>query len=263
MTNFVKLELVMAIEKYSKAEQGYGEFNGGAIVENKPIGFPQAGGGGSHPYSNLFYWAKADTVNGSTIGEHPHQAFEILSFVLEGDIEHYDNHNNKWFPLAKGDVQVIKSGSGIYHAEKMNPGSSIFQIWFNPDIQITLNNKAEYTDYKETEFEIVDKSNYSTKIMLGENSPIKLVSEGVEIQEITAKSDFELELDTNRYHSFYVISGEAELNGSKIVQDDFIKISDEVKASFTKQSGLRLFYISNPKVLTYRTYYQSNKSRYQ
>lgn len=253
----------MAIEKYSKAEQGYGEFNGGAIVENKPIGFPQSGGGGSHPYSNLFYWAKADTVNGSTIGEHPHQAFEILSFVLEGDIEHYDNHNNKWFPLSKGDVQVIKSGSGIYHAEKMNPGSSIFQIWFNPDIQITLNNKAEYTDYKETEFEIVDRNHFTTKIMLDKNSPIQLVSEGVEVQEITAKSDFELDLDSDRYHSFYVLSGEGELNGTKIVQDDFIKITDENTANFTNQIGLRLFYISNPKVLTHRTYYQSNMNRYE
>lgn len=253
----------MAIEKYSKAEQGYGEFNGGAIVENKPIGFPQAGGGGSHPYSNLFYWAKADTMNGSTIGEHPHQAFEILSFVLEGDIEHYDNHNDKWFPLAKGDVQVIKSGSGIYHSEKMNPGSSIFQIWFNPDIEITLKNKAEYADYKESDFEVEEKDSYSRKIMIGNNSPIELVSEGIEVQELTAKSDFTLDLDKEKYHSFYVLSGESELNGMKIVQDDFIKIFDEEKASFTNQSGLRLFYISNPKVLTHRTYYQSNKSRYQ
>lgn len=252
----------MAIEKYSKAEQGYGEFNGGAIVENKPIGFPQDGGGGSHPYSNLFYWAKAETVNGSTIGEHPHQAFEILSFVLEGDIEHYDNHNNKWFPLSKGDVQVIKSGSGIYHAEKMNPGASIFQIWFNPDIQVTLKNKAEYADYKQSVFNVIENDSYSTKIMIGNNSPIELVSEGVEIQEIRAKSDFELELNSDRYHSFYVLSGEAELNGLKIVQDDFIKISDEGKASFTNQSGLKLFYISNPKELTHRTYYGSNKNKY-
>jgi redox-sensitive bicupin YhaK (pirin superfamily) len=98
--------------------------------------------------------------------------------------------------------------------------------------------------------------------MIGNNSPIELVSEGVEIQEINANSDFELELNSDRYHSFYMLSGDAELNGEKIVQDDFIKISDEEKARFTNKSGLRLFYISNPKELTHRTYYQSNKSRY-
>lgn len=252
----------MSFEKYSKAEQGYGEFNGGAIVENKPIGFPQSGGGGSHPYSNLFYWAKADSITGSTIGEHPHQAFEILSFVLEGDIEHYDNHNDKWFPLTKGDVQVIKSGSGIYHAEKLNPNSSIFQIWFNPNIEITLQQKAEYTDYKETDFETIDNGDYKVKKMLGENSPITLVSEGVEVNEYTANSDFSLALNQDKYHSFYVLSGTAELNGNKIEQDDFIKLVDEEKATFANQSDLKLFYISNPKELTHRTYYQSNKSKY-
>lgn len=252
----------MSFKKYSKAEQGYGEFNGGAIVENKPIGFPQSGGGGSHPYSNLFYWAKADSENGSTIGEHPHQAFEILSFVLEGEIEHYDNHNNKWFPLSKGDVQVIKSGNGIQHAEKLNPNSSIFQIWFNPDFEITLKQKAEYTDYKETDFEIVDKGNYTIKKMLGESSPINLVSEGVEVEELTAISDFELALNKDKYHSFYVLNGSAELNGNKIEKDDFLKMVDEDKANFTNQKDLKLFYVVNPKELSYRTYYQSNKSRY-
>ena len=253
----------MAIKVYSKSEQGYGEFNGGAIVENKPIGFPQDGSGGSHPYSNLFYWAKADSENGSTIGEHPHQAFEILSFVLEGDIEHYDNHNDKWFPLSKGGVQVIKSGSGIYHSEKLNAGSSIFQIWFNPDINVTMQHKAEYVDYKNEDFEIQDHKNYTAKLMSGENTPIQLESEGVGVQEINANDDFELELKTDKYHSFYVLEGSAELNGKKITTDDFIKITDEEKATFTNQKDLKLFYISNPKELTHKTYYDTYKSRYQ
>lgn len=253
----------MSIKIYNKSEQGYGEFNGGAIVENKPIGFPQDGAGGSHPYSNLFYWAKAGSENGSTIGEHPHQAFEILSFVLEGDIEHYDNHNDKWFPLSKGGVQVIKSGSGIYHSEKMNPGSSMFQIWFNPDINVTMQHKAEYVDYKNEDFEIQDHKNYTSKLMLGENTPIQLESEGVEVQEINANDDFELELQNDKYHSFYVLEGDAELNGKKITKDDFIKISDEEKVAFTNQKELKLFYISNPKELSHKTYYDTYKSRYQ
>ena len=72
------------------------------------------------PYSNLFYWAHAWSDKGSLIGEHPHKAFEILSFVLEGDIEHYDSKLRGWKPLQKGDVQIIRAGSGISHAEKIN-----------------------------------------------------------------------------------------------------------------------------------------------
>lgn len=252
----------MAMEKYSKAEQAQGGFNGGAIVENKPIGFPQDKSGGSHPYSNLFYWAKADSEHGSTIGEHPHQAFEILSFVLEGDIEHYDNHNDKWFPLSKGDVQVIKSGNGIYHAEKLNANSSIFQIWFDPNIEVTLKHSPEYKDYEAKDFEIKESDDYSTKVMIGGNSPIKLESEGVEAQQLKVKNDFELELDKDRYHSFYVLSGSATLNGEQIAQDDFVKLFDEDKAKFEHQKDLELFYISNPKVLSHRTYYQTFRNRY-
>jgi len=46
------------IKHYNISNQAYGEFNGGGIIENKPIGFTQDGGK-LKPYSNLFYWAHA------------------------------------------------------------------------------------------------------------------------------------------------------------------------------------------------------------
>ena len=76
----------MNIQVIKKEDQADGNFNNGEILEKKPIGFPQDGGK-IRPYSNLFYWAHAWTPKGkSTIGLHPHQGFEICSFVLEGSI---------------------------------------------------------------------------------------------------------------------------------------------------------------------------------
>ena len=66
------------IEIVKKKEQAYGEFNRGEIIENKPIGFPNEGGG-LKPYSNLFYWAYAEANVDSVIGLHPHKGFEIIS----------------------------------------------------------------------------------------------------------------------------------------------------------------------------------------
>ena len=59
----------MSIRIVPNEQQGSGAFNGGEIVENKPIGFPQDGST-LRPYSNLFYWAHARAVTDSTIGLH-------------------------------------------------------------------------------------------------------------------------------------------------------------------------------------------------
>ena len=128
----------MGISVYEKSDQASGSFNQGEILEKKPIGFPQDGGR-LKPYSNIFYWAHAWTSDKkSTIGLHPHRGFEICSFVLKGKINHFDTVQNKWIPLEEGDVQVIRSGSGISHSEEICDNSEIFQIWFDPDLSKTL-----------------------------------------------------------------------------------------------------------------------------
>ena len=118
----------MSIQVFKKDLQANGNFNNGEILEKKPIGFPQDGGQ-SRPYSNLFYWAHAwAPTNGSVIGLHPHRGFEICSFVLKGEIEHYDTLLDKWITLKKGDVQVIRAGKGISHSEKLKKVLKFFKF---------------------------------------------------------------------------------------------------------------------------------------
>ena len=141
------------IRIFSRDEQADGQFNGGAILEKKPIGFPQDGGK-LRPYSNLFYWAYAWSEGGSTIGEHPHKGFEIMSFVLRGEIEHYDNQFRGWKKLMAGDAQIIRAGNGITHAERMHEGSAMFQIWFDPDLSKSINKSPSYNDFTSEKFPI-------------------------------------------------------------------------------------------------------------
>ena len=143
----------MPVEIFNRNQQANGSFNNGEILENKPIGFPQDGGQ-LKPYSNLFYWAHAWTPNKkSTIGLHPHQGFEICSFILKGNINHFDTKQNKWIPLKEGDVQIIRAGNGISHAEEVDYNSEIFQIWFDPNLSKTLSISPSYDDYKSNQFE--------------------------------------------------------------------------------------------------------------
>lgn len=248
----------MSIEIINKKDQAKGQFNGGEILENKPIGFPRDGGY-LKPYSNLFYWAHAWSEKGSIIGEHPHHGFEIVSFVLKGEIEHYDNLQKKWIGLNEGDVQVIKSGSGITHAEKLNSNSAIFQIWFDPDLGKALNITPSYKDYRAKEFPIIKHKSYSEKIYIGKGSSMSLDTPITSISEFSFISGIHsLELSLGSYNSIYNLGSDIDIfdGGKKYEFPEhgfaIIKNLNMIKISVEKEA--KLFIVSSPDKLNYKTY---------
>lgn len=246
----------MSIQVIKKEDQADGNFNNGEILEKKPIGFPQDGGK-IRPYSNIFYWAHAWTPKGkSTIGLHPHQGFEICSFVLEGSINHFDTKQEKWISLKKGDVQIIRAGNGISHAEELNEKSEIFQIWFDPNLRVSLNKLASYDDYKSQDFQILDSKWKKTKIIKNENSKLKMDSEGIEIFQysyLDNKND-EISLKLDKIHSFFIIDGEISINGKIISKGFFFTVRDQNLLKLKILSNSEIFRISSPKNVSYKTY---------
>jgi len=237
-------------------EQGKGAFNNGEILENKPIGFPQDGGD-LKPYSNLFYWAHAWTDVGSTIGEHPHQGFEIMSFVLEGEIEHYDSQQKGWNTLPKGSAQVIRSRSGISHAEKMNKGSQMLQIWLDPDLNKTIHQSASYDDYLTDAFSVVIESGMALKTYAGEGGPMNLDTPGVEIKEIGMKSgSHTLQVDSEKVHSLFLIHGSVKIDNEHLGKGDFAVLDDQAEILFIADQESSVFIISSPINVNYTTYSQ-------
>ena len=240
------------IEIIKKQEQAYGEFNGGEIIENKPIGFPQEGGK-IKPYSNIFYWAHAKAEKESTIGLHPHKGFEIISFVLSGSIKHYDTLLKKWIKLKEGDVQVIKSGSGISHSEALNDHSSIFQIWFDPDLNKSLNKPAQYQDYTKDSFKVID----GKKELIGKNS-IAIDSEGVKVYEIELNNEeLKIEIQETKTYSLYIMKGELLINTKNLEQDDFVIIKNERALYFNTNEKIKIFCVETNTKLTYSSYYET------
>ncbi len=63
---------------------------------------------------------------------HPHRGFETVTYVLDGAIEHYDNHGHKGF-IGPGDAQWLTAGRGIIHNEQPSGGEEahILQLWIN------------------------------------------------------------------------------------------------------------------------------------
>ena len=247
----------MPIAIYNKDEQVSGNFNNGEILEKKPIGFAQDGGK-LKPYSNLFYWADAWTPNSkSTIGLHPHQGFEICSFVIKGSIRHYDTKQNKWIELNAGDAQIIRSGNGISHAEEILDNSEMFQIWFDPDISKTISKPATYNDYKSTSFPIIKNKKNTVVIIKGENSPFIMDTEGIEIYKTSFKDgSHQSDLFTSKVYSFFIKKGIMIHDGDEFKQGTFIKIEKESQFEFKSKSGLKLFEIRSPERPSYLTYFE-------
>lgn len=246
----------MPIQFIPRNEQASGQFNGGAILENKPIGFPGEGGY-IKPYSNLFYWAHAWSDEGSLIGEHPHQGFEIMSFVMEGDIDHYDSHYKAWKKLEVGDAQIIRAGKGISHAERMNAGSHMFQIWIDPNLRTTLNQPASYDDYQAATFPVNSHPGFQEKVYRGTDGPMEMDTPGIEIKEWTFEAgDHSVSLNDSLMYSIYIWKGNPTVNGQELNAHDFFIVQDESSLEATTAERDRLFVIASLPKLEYSTYAQ-------
>ncbi len=247
----------MGLTIISKKEQAYGQFNNGQIIENKPIGFPREGGP-TRPYSSLFYWAYAEAKVDSTIGLHPHQGFEIMSFVLNGKIRHFDTKLDGWRDLEKGDVQIIRAGKGISHAEFMAQDAVMFQIWMDPNINKTMQQEATYDDYPASDFPTEHRDGIEVTTYTGTpEAPLKMDTPGVTIARWELKATQKgqtVSLRPDEVYSIYVLNGTGSFNDQSVAPDDFIIIENAEELELITEEGMTLFVIASPVNVGYPTY---------
>ncbi|MFM1651080.1 pirin family protein [Brevibacillus sp. B_LB10_24] len=166
----------MNIAVHPRAEQGIGAFDGGKITEQKPIGFSGEGSSVKR-IGPLFYWAWAKAKEEGYIDSHPHQAFEILTYVINGQAHHGDSLGTKSV-VGAGGVQLIQAGSGVYHNERLvGPDCELFQIWFEPPVREALRRDPAYGQYEHEEFPVVEKDGVLVKTVIGEGAPLQLVAD--------------------------------------------------------------------------------------
>jgi redox-sensitive bicupin YhaK (pirin superfamily) len=74
---------------------------------------------------------------GLPFGPHPHRGFETVTFILEGNLAHYDTGGHESV-IEAGGVQWMTAGSGLVHAEVSPPSFKqvggpleILQLWVN------------------------------------------------------------------------------------------------------------------------------------
>ena len=236
------------------AQQVKGQFDWGNIQENKPVGFPQEQGG-MNSFSTLFYWAHAWSEGGGEIGLHPHKGFEILSYVIKGEVQHYDTLLKKWIPLKEGDLQIIRSGSGISHAERIGPDSEIFQIWIDPGLRRTLAIPASYDDYSASDFPTEEQNGAQITSFHGEGSPLNMLGDAKFKKIVFGEGELNLDVPEDRILSVLLLEGELSTeDGQKISKGDFFRAEGTQVLAFDAISSGNLFLIEVPKVPGYDTY---------
>jgi redox-sensitive bicupin YhaK (pirin superfamily) len=249
----------MNIQVYPPEQQGVGAFDNGKFIEQRPIGFP----GDSSSVDRvgpLFYWAWGKAEHEAEIGMHPHKAFEILTYVIQGRVEHQDSLGTKQ-TVTTGGAQIMQTGSGVYHGEAFRGGNvEGFQIWFEPHLSQAVKKQPTYNQYDHEQFPSAEKDGAIFKTVIGEGSPIHIDTD-VLMHDLILEPGvtYSYPLAKDRLLSFLVLRGAGKTHDDTTLNHkDFVLVSSEADKLLTIQAGeehgIRIVTIEVPAAVDYPLY---------
>ncbi len=147
-------------------------------------------------------------AGGGGFPKHPHRDMEIVTYVLEGALEHKDSMGNGSV-IKPGDVQYMSAGTGVAHSEfnasKTEP-VHLYQIWMLPEKQ------GLKPAYDQKNFSEAEKRG---KLRLGAGETVKHA------------------LKPKRHAYVQVARGSVKLNGALLETGDGAAISEEKTVELT------------------------------
>src|SRR5437588_6035956 len=172
---------------------------------------------------------------------HPHRDMEIVSYIVDGALEHRDRLGNRHVNRA-GEVQVMSAGRGIVHAER-NPSESepmrLLQLWLLP------RHRGLEPRWAQKPFTPEQRHNHLLPVVSsgGVDGTLPIDQDAtIYVASLDAGKELAHEANSGRHAYFFVIEGEVDLNGRKLAAGDQARIADEPKLAFkaTKDSELIL-----------------------
>jgi redox-sensitive bicupin YhaK (pirin superfamily) len=118
-----------------------------------------------------FLMLAEDWFDRGTFGDHPHRGFETVTLVLEGAIEHRDNHGGHGV-LGPGDVQWMTAGRGVVHNEEAGPGGAhSLQLWLNLPAALKMT-EPRYQDLRGAEMPVRSEPGAELRLFSGSSGGV-------------------------------------------------------------------------------------------
>ncbi|MEM9670506.1 MAG: pirin family protein [Pseudomonadota bacterium] len=173
-----------------------------------------------------------DQVKGGTgFGTHGHRDMEIISYVLDGALEHKDSIGTGSV-IRPGEIQRMTAGSGIHHSEynhsKTDP-VHFLQIWIEPS-EGGLDPSYEQTAFSEAERRgtlrlVGSRNGRDGSVTIHQNTDLYLG-----LFDGTEKATFHLEGD--RIAWVQIARGSLAVNGERLNTGDGAAIEDVTEITF-------------------------------
>ena len=193
--------------------------------------------------------SKDDYIGG--FPAHPHRGIETVTYMLQGEFEHEDSTGAKG-RMKSGDVQWMKTGSGIIHSEMpaMTEGTLHgFQLWINMPADLKMS-KPNYIYIDAEEMQTHKDEGKIVKVIAGKfeqaEGPVKKHNVEPVYLDIELKKDkeFNFELPSTHNSFIYLIKGEI-----KIGKHHHQKVENSKLILLEKGSELKVFGSTDSKFL--------------
>ena len=96
---------------------------------------------------------------------HPHAGIEVISYLLDGGVEHRDSVGFR-DRLGPGDAQWIRAGRGMLHAEQPTGGRHGLQLWTSlpPSMKFA---EPEYASFRASDIPRIDLPHARVRVIAG------------------------------------------------------------------------------------------------
>ncbi|MDX1978346.1 MAG: pirin family protein [Pseudanabaenaceae cyanobacterium bins.68] len=170
-------------------------------------------------------------AGGGGFATHSHRDMEIVSYVLEGALEHKDSMGNG-ATMVPGDVQRMSAGTGVSHSEYNHSQTDLvhfLQIWIYPDrngVEPSYEQKMFPPEHKQDQLRlIVARDGVDGAVHINQDVKIyaAILNPGTSVTH---------QLPAQRYGWVQVAKGQVKVNELTLEAGDGLAISDLQDLSF-------------------------------